>query len=379
MSIPSQDTPLSHGDSGRILIVDDNPTNLDVLFNFLANQGYEVFVAEDGKSALERMELAKPDLVLLDIMMPEMDGFETCQEIKKNASTADIPVIYVTALGGVSDKVKGFDTGAVDYITKPFRNKEVLARVRTHLSLKRARQELIRNNERLREQNESLEAYAHTVAHDLKNPLNVVLNFASLLKEEPGLSPQTLEDLGYIIESARRMNHIIHDLLLLAQIRIEDVRPAPVPMSPVADEVLSRLRMEIESTHANVTLPREWMDAMGIAPWIQAVWVNFVSNAMKYGGSPPQIELTCAADPERPGFVRYGVSDNGPGIPPEEMRRIFKEFSRVGGSKAEGHGIGLSICRRILRKLGGDVGVENHTDSPGCTFYFVLPGIGGGS
>lgn len=366
-------TPADASSKPRVLIVDDNPTNLDVLFSFLESQGYEVFVAEDGASALERVEFAKPDVVLLDVMMPGLDGFQTCEIMKNNPVTRDIPVIYVTALGGVGDKVKGFDTGGVDYITKPYQNQEVLARVRTHVALKQAREDLQRSNERLREQNESLEAYAHTVAHDLKNPLNVILNFASLVKEEPDLTPQAVEDLGYIEQSARRMNHIIHDLLLLAQIRAEDVRPVPFDMRQTVDQALSRLRMDIESTQAEVGLPRKWINSPGNPAWVQAVWVNYISNALKYGGMPPRVTLVCEPDPANPGFVRYGVSDNGPGIPPGEIKRIFGEFSRVGSPAAEGHGIGLSICRRILTKLGGGVGVENHKDEPGCTFWFWLP------
>lgn len=366
-------TPAACPDKPRVLIVDDNPTNLDVLFSFLENQGYEVFVAEDGASALERVEFAEPDVVLLDVMMPGLDGFQTCEVIKSNPKTRDIPVIYVTALGGVEDKVKGFETGGVDYITKPFQNQEVLARVGIQVALKRAREELQRSNEHLLEQKESLEAYAHTVAHDLKNPLNVVLNFAILVKEEPGLSPKIQEDVGYIEQSARRMNHIIDDLLLLAQIRKEQVFPMLFDMGQTVDHALSRLRMDIESSQTRVVLPSKWMHAMGHPAWIQAVWVNYISNAMKYGGNPLQVVLGCKADPEAPGFVRYGVSDNGPGIPPEEIKGIFGEFSRLGAAGVEGHGIGLSICRRILTKLGGEVGVENHVNASGCTFWFRLP------
>jgi len=363
-----------HRDEGRILLVDDNPTNIDVLYDFLSDLGYEVMVAEDGLSALERMPFARPELILLDIMMPHMEGFEVCRHLKEDEATREIPVIFITAMGSLEDKVKGFEMGAVDYVTKPFQNQEVLARVRTHLTLCRMRKELRAQNEQLRSQNESLDAYARTVAHDLKNPLNLVLNFARLIEEDHVLSGVHGQDLHAIIEGAERMNHIIQDLLLLSQMRKEEVKPVRVDMEAAVSQSLDRLGVEIRKTGASLQCPSEWPDPLGIAAWIQAVWVNYISNAAKYGGNPPEIELFWEPVPETDGGrIRYGVRDNGPGVDSEFRHKVFEEFSRAGGEKSEGHGIGLSIVRRIVRKLGGDVGVENLEPGPGCCFYFELP------
>jgi DNA-binding response OmpR family regulator len=359
-------------DIGRILVVDDNPTNIDVLHDFLSDLGYEVLVAEDGTSALDRIRYVKPDLLLLDIMMPHLDGYGVAKILRENPATADIPVIYITALGSIEDKMKGFDTGAVDYITKPFQNQEVLARVRTHLALRRMRKDLELNNEKLRTQNEALDAYARSVAHDLKNPLNLILNFARLIEEENVLAGVNAEDLRNIILSAERMNHIIHDLLLLAQMRQEEIHPVRVNMKAVIRHSLDRLHTDLHKVGAEVIEPARWPDCEGVASWLQAVWVNYMSNAIKYGGNPPKIELFWEKDPQRPGFLRYGVKDNGVGIPSGKEASVFEEFSRVGGEKTEGHGIGLSIVRRVVQRLDGNVGVYNLDPGPGCAFYFSL-------
>ena len=367
------DKPRPPLDSGRILIVDDHPTNIDVLFDYLSDLGYEVLVAEDGRSALDRIGYAKPDIILLDIMMPELDGFDTCEQLKANPETADIPVIYVTALGGLSDKVRGFETGAVDYITKPYQNQEVLARLRTHLTLRRLQAELAERLEESEEQNQALNAYAHSVAHDLKNPLNLILNFSRLILEDPGLSDQSVEDLEHVLQSADNMNRIIQDLLLLAQVRKDvEVDRRVLNMEETLRGAVNRLKPMLDSAQARLTVPEVWLPAVGQAAWIEAVWVNYISNAIKYGGAPPHIEILCTPD-ANPEFCRFGVKDNGAGIPAEAQHRVFEEFTRVGQTSVEGHGVGLSIVRRILKRLGGEVGVEDNADGPGSTFYFTLP------
>jgi DNA-binding response OmpR family regulator len=357
----------------RILLVDDNPTNIDVLFNYLSVKGYEVLVAEDGVTALERLSFVKPDLILLDIMMPHMDGFEVCRQLQAEPETKDIPVIFITALGSVEDKITGFKAGGVDYVTKPFQNEEILARIRNQLELRRMRRGLQFQNEQLRSQNEALDAYARTVAHDLKNPLNLILNFSRFIEEEKVLSGVPEQDLRRIIESAGQMNHIIQDLLLLAQMRKEDLDLVEVDMQSVVQQSLDRLHLDIERSQAKVTAPRIWPNPMGVASWIQAVWVNYISNAIKYGGESLEIQLYWDELPDRPGFIRYGVQDNGPGVNKEKQERIFNEFTRLGGEKSEGHGIGLSIVRRVIIRLGGEVGMENLSSGSGSRFSFILP------
>lgn len=364
---------LTEHEPQRILLVDDNPTNIDVLFTYLSEEGYEVLVAEDGVTALERLSFVKPDLILLDIMMPHMDGFDVCRQLKSDPETRDIPVIFITALGSVEDKVAGFQAGGVDYVTKPFQNEEVLARIQNQLELRKMRRNLQIQNEQLRSQNEALDAYARTVAHDLKNPLNLILNFSRFIEEEQVLTGVPEQDLRRIIESAEQMNHIIQDLLLLAQMRKEDLDLAEVDMQSVVQQSLERLHLDIARNQVNLTLPASWPNPMGVASWIQAVWVNYISNAIKYGGEPPEVKLYWEEIPARSGYIRYTVQDNGPGVDPEKQHHIFKEFTRVGGEKSEGHGIGLSIVRRVIIRLGGEVEMENLPSGTGSRFSFILP------
>ena len=358
--------------SETILLVDDNPTNIDVLYNFLNDHGYDVLVAEDGISALERVTYAKPDLILLDIMMPRMGGFEVCEKLKEDPDTADIPVIFLTALGSVEDKVKGFELGGVDYITKPFQNQEILARISSHMELQRMRAALKYRNEKLETQNEALEAYARTVAHDLKNPLNLVLNFAKFIEQEGGLEGQSAENLKRILASAETMNHIIQDLLLLAQMREDTVHRARMEMQTVVEGALDRLHLEIQKRDALVLLPDSWPSVLGNPSWIQGVWVNYISNALKYGGTPPKVTLFWNEHPERPGWIWFGVEDNGEGLRTKLPEDLFREFSRSGEETEEGHGIGLSICRRIVHRLGGEVTAETVPEG-GSRFLFLLP------
>jgi signal transduction histidine kinase len=344
--------------------VDDNADNLRLLARILGNAGYLVRPARNGKLALESAQAMRPDLILLDIMMPEMDGFEVCRHLKADEQTRNIPVIFISALNAVQDKVKSFEVGGVDFITKPFQSAEVLARVKTQITV----QELQGN---LREQIAELDAFAHTVAHDLKSPLTLIIGFADhLMNTHDRLPPQDLVAFLHRIHKAgNKASNIIDELLLLASVREQDVESRTLPMQELVALALDRLRYMIEEHEAEVITPERWPQALGYAPWIEEVWVNYLSNAIKYGGAPPRLELGAeTAD----GAARFWVKDNGPGLSPAEQENLFTEFMRLSERKVEGHGLGLSIVQRIVRKLGGRVGVESE-EGQGCLFYFTLP------
>jgi len=225
--------------------------------------------------------------------------------------------------------------------------------------------------------NEELDAFAHTVAHDLKTPLGVIVGFAELLltnlhelSEE-----QTLDSLRALSSSGRKANTIIESLLLLSSVRQQDVRTEPLAMDAVIAEAVSRLTNQITSSSAHIQMqePGAWPTALGHAPWVEEVWVNYISNALKYGGQPPSIVLSARRQPD--GFVRFCVHDHGPGLTAVQQARLFTQFERLGKRNVHGHGLGLSIVSRIVGKLGGRVGVESEVGQ-GCTFYFTLPGTG---
>ena len=239
---------------------------------------------------------------------------------------------------------------------------------------KRAEQTLRQYAADLEERNAELDAFAHTVAHDLKNPLTAITGFSTLIleaAEDGSLSPeQQLEFVHYIEQNATRMRNIIDELLLLAGVRsMKEVQTSVLDMGRIVEEVQYRLDYLVEESGAIITAPAEWPEALGYGPWVEEVWANYISNAIKYGGRPPLIEL--GAD-EMDGHIRFWVRDNGAGLSAEERDRLFAPFERLHQVRAEGHGLGLSIVRRIVEKLGGEVGVNSEIGK-GSEFYFTLP------
>lgn len=232
---------------------------------------------------------------------------------------------------------------------------------------------LRQQTQELQKSNEELDAFAHTVAHDLKGPTGLIVGFSQTLEENLAEIPATevRRHLRTITRNGHRMNNIIKELLLMATVRKALVDLEHVDMAGILSETTERLAYQIEEYQAEVILPDKWPVALGYAPWLEEVWVNYVGNAIKYGGRPPRIELGAQTQPD--GSVRFWVRDNGPGITPEDQTRLFKPFTKLWTVRAQGHGLGLSIVQRIVEKLGGQVGVESLVGQ-GSTFYFTLPG-----
>lgn len=398
-----------------LLIVDDMPDNISVLFNFLTRANFEVLVAPNGKQALRVAEYARPDLILLDIMMPEMDGFEVCQALKNQSTTQHIPIIFMTALTNTGEEVRGFALGAADYITKPIQHEEVLARINTHIKLNKLQRQLQEQNRQLQEEicyrreaesslrstaellsqrtvelqegnrelqrkNLELDAFAHMVAHDLKNPLNAVIGLANLLasmnEKDRVNDPKRAEILNRIIRSGEKILSIINALLTLAGISKQTrIEIKPLNMAEIVDQVIQQRLTSLSEIHPKefIKLPDCWYTVKGYAPWVEEIWANYLTNAFKYGGQPPQIELgteECWLGTKK--MIRFWVRDNGPGLTFEEQKQLFTPFTRLHKERAEGHGLGLSIVQQIVEKLGGQAGVESEPGK-GSLFYFTLP------
>jgi PAS domain S-box-containing protein len=221
-----------------------------------------------------------------------------------------------------------------------------------------------------------LDAFAHTVAHDLKNPLSILVGFVNLL--EDGFATLTEDELKIALDgiqqSTFKMIDIIDTLLLLASVRGADVETRPLDMGQIVEAARQRLDRMIEKAQGVIVAPAHWPVTIGYSPWVEEIWVNYLSNAIKYGGKPPRIEL--GASPQPDGMIRFWIRDNGPGIAPEAQKRLFTPFSELAQDNQfsiKGHGLGLSIVRRIAQKLGGEVGVESEVGK-GSTFSFTLPG-----
>ena len=289
--------------------------------------------------------------------------------------TQDIPVIFISALEDVFDKVKAFSVGGVDYITKPIEPEEVLARISTHLQIYKLRAQLQRRTLELELGIQELDAFSHTVAHDLRNPLTSIIGYAEMLKRElkPGaeINERTAKRVHAIAQAGRKMNNIIDALLLLANVsQHKQVQLAPVNMADTINQVKNRLALMIEEYQGTIQTPPSWPTIIAYAPWMEEVWANYLSNGLKYGGRPPQLQL--GADQIDNRLVRFWVSDNGPGLEAEARAKLFTPFTRLHQDHTEGHGLGLSIVQRIVERLGGQVGVES-VPGEGSLFYFTLP------
>ena len=229
--------------------------------------------------------------------------------------------------------------------------------------------------DKLEARNAELDAFSHTVAHDLKNPLAAMIGFSGILQTKRSQLSEEKQHkfLHQIEQTGFRMQSIIDELLLLANVReVSEVGLRPLDMGSIIAQAQRRVEFLVEEYEVDITLPERWPAARGYAPWVEEVWVNYLSNAVKYGGRPPRIELGATVVEE--GWVRYWVRDNGKGLSPEEQTRLFTPFERLHQVNVDGHGLGLSIVRRIVEKLNGTVGVESAVGQ-GSEFYFMLPGV----
>jgi len=251
--------------------------------------------------------------------------------------------------------------------------RDITARKQTEMALEHYAQELQMSNT-------ELDAFAHTVAHDLKSPLSVLIGYGDLLETRYSKlnDAQRLEMIAILRRHSQSMNSIIEELLLLAGIRqMDDIPLIPLDMGEIVALAQERFLLLIEEHCAEISLPDAWPGALGYAPWIQEVWANYLSNAIKYGGNPaeaipPRLQLGWDALSATPGFIRFWVRDNGPGLTPAEQARLFTPFTRLNQVRIKGHGLGLSIVQRIVTKFGGQVGVESEIGC-GSNFWFTLP------
>ena len=369
-----------------ILIVDDVPANLEVVSRHLESHGYRTVVAQSGKEGIERAELVRPNLILLDVLMPGVDGFETCRRLKASETTRDIPVVFMTALTDSADKLTGFEVGAVDYVTKPLDGAEVLARIDTHLSLSTLRRELERQNAQLREEiaarervqealqrsNTELEQLAYVASHDMQEPLRMVASYLQLVADryQGQLDAEADEFIGFAVDGAKRMQALINDLLAYSRVGTKARPFAPTDCAAIVATAIADLRVAIDESGARVTsgpLPVVMADAMQLAQLFR----NLLGNAIKFRGSaPPQVHIE--AESADAGW-RFAVRDNGIGIAPEYFDRIFVLFQRLHGRREyPGTGIGLALCKKIVERHGGRIWVESVPGS-GSVFRFTLP------
>lgn len=367
---------------GSVLVVEDDPINRIILTKSVTKAGYTSFSVENGELALAFLDQQQIDIILLDLVMPgQLDGYGVLRELKKHPLWSYIPVIVVSELKDVGSIVECIKLGAADHLPKPIDPILLNARLSASLAQKRlwdAEQSHIQNlenyNIQLQSQNAELDAFAGTVAHDLKTPLTSIIGMSQLLEKYYEAIPadKQKEYLGRIAANGVRMKNIIDELLLLASIRKGEIQTYPLEMERILPEVFGRLEHMLESHRPEIILPPHWQVGLGYGPWVEEVWANYVTNALKYGREKPILQFGSDVLPE--GFVRFWLKDNGQGIAPEDVQKLFIPFSRVNQNRVEGQGLGLSIVQRIVEKLDGKVGVES-TLNEGSTFWFALPAV----
>jgi len=354
--------------SGRILVVDDQPANLRAVSTLLSRHGYEVLTAGNGEDALVLALAHVPDLLLLDMMMPGMNGFELLAAIKLHPELHKVPTVFLTAAQDRELLLRAFDSGAVDYVTKPFMPEELLARVNAHVGLKLTRDRL----ERVARERQEL---VNLVAHDLKNPLSSVL-FASDVLRNDGCKPERIPRyLEMIYDSAADALGYIHRYLETQAARNDERQAvASVSLGEVLAWLVDRYELQLESRGMRLLIvgsddgSRVAIDGLVL----RQVAENLVSNAMKYApGSVVELSVRGAS----PGFRQLRVEDRGPGIPALRQRELFKPFTRltdIEPTDGLSSGLGLSLAKQILDGSGGQLWYEDR-EGGGARFVIELP------
>ncbi|MGF1518776.1 MAG: response regulator [Nodosilinea sp.] len=374
MNAPNPRSGQTNAAQSDILIVDDTPDNLRLLSAILSRHQLGVRKALTGQWAITAAQAAPPDLILLDIKMPEMSGYEVCQRLKADPATRSVPVIFISALDDALDKVKAFAAGGADYITKPFQEAEVLARIAHQLELRRLQRQLVDQNQELLRSNRELEQFASVVSHDLQQPLQSILGYAKLIAMAyPTIQQSPAQPyLENITSAGDRMRQMIDDWLTYAQAGQAQPELASLDGNRPLQQALLNLRVAITEAKAEL-IYGELPTVLGSAGQLVQLWQNLIGNALKFTpqGAVPQISLTVEAEEE--GAVwRFGVHDNGIGIAPEHLGQIFEAFHRLHDAQTyTGSGIGLATCQKIVECHGGRIWVESQLGQ-GSTFYFTL-------
>jgi signal transduction histidine kinase len=363
----------AHGAS--ILVVDDTPENLRLLTDMLAEQGYEIRPVKSGRQALQAARQAPPELILLDVNMPEMNGYEVCERFKSAPELKNIPSIFLTALTDTADKVKAFNAGGADFISKPFQVDEVLARVRTHLALQQARVALVKQYDRLQSLEKLRDDLVHMIVHDMRSPLQVLTCHLECMEADLGsaLDEQARSDLRAAVQGAAVLNRMANDLLDVR--RLEE---GQLPLDRRTND-LSRIAASVRKEMADLDVSHAIdVEAAGPAETVcdggimERVLENLVSNAIRHTPGGSRIRISVAAGPER---IRVAVQDDGPGVPPEAKGKIFEKFGTVAVRQARtfhSAGLGLAFCKLAVEAHGGTIGVDDGKPR-GSIFWVELP------
>lgn len=360
-----------------VLIVDDIQENLQLIGNILYKNGINVSSASSGKQALEKVKVKLPDLILLDISMPYMDGFEVCKKLKSEDLTKDVPIIFLTAKSQTGDMIAGLELGAVDYINKPFDPAVLLARVNTHLELSKVKQNLIAKNKELVELNATKDKFFRIIAHDLRSPLSSLLGGLSVLGYEnnQGNPESNMEIVKMLKSSVKKGLKLLNNLMDWSSIQTSTFpfQPVDLNLKELIEENVEMLKSLAADKSIVVDCKiDEKVNVFADENMISSVIRNLVSNAIKFTNPDGKVDISSR---QLDAFQEISVKDSGVGIEKElkdNLFRIDKATSTKGTSGEMGTGLGLLLCKEFVEKHGGEIRVETRQGN-GSYFYFTIP------
>lgn len=364
-----------------ILIVDDIAKNIQLLGKILDNQGYRVLAATDGEQALKAAKKHSPDLILLDIMMPGLSGYDVCRELKGDEELSEIPVIFLTARSDEEDVIKGFNVGGSDYVTKPFNAGELLARIQTHLSLKQARDQILQQKKELEQITKTKEKLYSIIAHDLKGALSGISGLAEIVEEEIGDEPVNEEIKNYvnlISNASTSANLILENLLAWTQLQggkmeinleefslLEEIEANIHLYHTLANKKQIEIRVESDGRTDRIVADKQM---------ISTAIRNLLSNAIKFSEKKDRITIQLE-ETEGGSSVKISVKDQGIGMPEKIQKAIFDPEARPkrkGTAEEGGTGLGLLMCKEFVEAHNGELYVESEMGE-GSEFSFNLP------
>lgn len=375
---------MTFDNGGTVLIVDDTETNIDILLESLSDD-FDLSVAMDGETALLLVEEIHPDLILLDIMMPGMDGYEVCRRLKSDSSTENIPVVFLTAMTDAEDEARGLELGALDYITKPFNPELVRARVRNQLALRRYQLKLIEQRDKIEDDYHKIKELerlrddlVHMIAHDMRTPLTGISAYLAVVLGDKSIKPdeETARYLRYSLESAEKLNGMITNLLDVSRLE-EGKMPLQLrecSLKEIIDKALIQLGGLLQGRDVNFDYDSNISSTVCDSDIIERVMVNLVGNALKFTPPDGKIEIRLKGEPH---WNHITIKDNGAGIPVECHSLIFEKFGQVDGKKENikfSSGLGLSFCKLAVDAHGGSITVESERGK-GTVFHVRLPAI----
>ena len=386
-----------------ILIVDDVVQNLQVMGKMLEQAGYETTFATSGEQALERVKTAHPDLILLDLMMPGMNGLAVCEQLKRNPDFCQIPIIFLTASNEIDNLLEAFKTGAADYITKPFRPEEILIRIETQLTNQRLKKQIEEQNQQLQAEieahrcteeklqeakeaaetaNRSKSAFLANMSHELRTPLNAIFGFTQLMQNGSNLTSEQQKNLNIIRRSGEHLLNLINDILNLSKIEAGQITVNNTDFNLIEMmleiEEMFRLRAIEKGLDLDLVLSPNLPELIvSDRLKVRQVLINLIGNAIKFTKSGRvilRVSVVSSKDNSGKLTLQFEVSDTGVGIAPEEINKIFRPFvqSQAGIDAAEGTGLGLTISQKYIKILGGNLTVSSQVNV-GTTFKFQIP------